>query len=87
MGKSRRGGLDIQEMCGAVLIVIATGMGTDTLAMTMGLVTAGHDVTAVDRNAAALTELAKQAAGLKGRMQTVVADLAHPDSFAHVSSG
>ena len=81
--QSRRGDLDIQEMCGAFLIAIATGMGTDTLAMTMGLVTAGHDVT--DRNAAALTELAKQAAGLKGRLQTVVADLPHPYSFAHVT--
>jgi len=39
----------------------------------------------VDQNAAALAEIAKQAAGLKGRVQTVVADLAHPDSFAHVT--
>jgi NAD(P)-dependent dehydrogenase (short-subunit alcohol dehydrogenase family) len=55
------------------------------LAMTMGLINAGHDVTAVDRNAAALAELGKQAAGSKGSVQTVTADLAHPDSFGHVT--
>ncbi len=66
--------------------VIVTGAASGIgLAMTMGLVTAGNDVTAVDRNAATLAELAKQAAGLKGRVQTVLADLAHPDSFAHVT--
>jgi NAD(P)-dependent dehydrogenase (short-subunit alcohol dehydrogenase family) len=66
--------------------VIVTGAASGIgLAMTMGLLTAGHDVTAVDRNAAALAELEKQAAGLKGSVQTVPADLAHPDSFAHVA--
>jgi NAD(P)-dependent dehydrogenase (short-subunit alcohol dehydrogenase family) len=66
--------------------VIVTGAASGIgLAMTIGLVTAGHEVTAVDRNAAALAELVKQAAGLKGRVQTVVADLAHPDSFAHIT--
>ena len=34
---------------------------------------------------AALAELEKQAAGLKGSVQTVTADLAQPDSFAHVT--
>jgi len=53
--------------------------------MTMGLINAGHDVTAVDRNAVTLAELGKQAMGLKGSVQTVTADLAHPDSFAHVT--
>ena len=53
--------------------------------MTLGLLTAGHDVTAVDRNAAALAALGKQAVGLKGAVQTVTADLAHADSFAHVT--
>jgi NADP-dependent 3-hydroxy acid dehydrogenase YdfG len=44
--------------------VIVTGAASGIgLAMTMGLINAGHDVTAVDRNAAALAELGKQAAG------------------------
>ena len=66
--------------------VIVTGAASGIgLAMTMGLVTSGHDVTAVDRNATALAELTMQAVGLKGRVQTIIADLAHPDSFAHVT--
>jgi NAD(P)-dependent dehydrogenase (short-subunit alcohol dehydrogenase family) len=66
--------------------VIVTGAASGIgLAMTMGLIEAGHSVTAVDRNAAALAELGKQAAGSKGSVQTVTADLAHPDSFAHVT--
>ena len=66
--------------------VIVTGAASGIgLAMTMGLIEAGHDVTAVDRNAAALAELEKQAAGLKGSVQTVTADLTQPDSFAHVA--
>jgi len=60
----------------------ASGMG---LSMTMGLLTAGHDVTAVDRNAAGLAELAKRAANLRGSVNLVTADLAQPDSFAHVT--
>ena len=66
--------------------VIVTGAASGIgLAMTLGLMKAGHDVTAVDRNADALGELAKQAAGLKGSVHTVLADLAQPDSFAHVT--
>ena len=66
--------------------VIVTGAASGIgLAMTMGLIEAGHDVTAVDRNATALAELGKQAVGSKGSVQTVTADLAHPDSFAHVT--
>jgi NAD(P)-dependent dehydrogenase (short-subunit alcohol dehydrogenase family) len=66
--------------------VIVTGAASGIgLAMTMGLIKAGHDVTAVDRTAAALAELEKQAVGSKGSLQTVTADLAHPDSFAHVT--
>ena len=41
----------------------ASGMG---LAMTIALLTSGHDVTAVDRNGAALAELARRAANLRG---------------------
>ena len=66
--------------------VIVTGAASGIgLAMTLGLIKAGQDVTAVDRNAAALGELEKQANGLKGSALTVVADLAQPDSFAHVA--
>ncbi len=60
----------------------ASGMG---LSMTIALLTAGHDVTAVDRNGAALAELAKRAANLRGSVNPVTADLAQPDSFAHVA--
>lgn len=67
--------------------VIVTGAASGIgLAMTMGLITAGHDVTAVDRNASTLADLAKSAAGLKGSVETVTADLAHPDSFAHITA-
>jgi len=66
--------------------VIVTGAASGIgLAVTMGLIEAGHDVTAVDRNAAALAELGKQASGSKGSVQAVTADLAHADSFAHVT--
>ena len=61
----------------------ASGIG---LAMTMGLVERGHVVTAVDRNSIALAKLEKQVGGLKGSIQTVTADLAHPDSFAYVTA-
>lgn len=60
----------------------ASGMG---LAMTIALLTAGHDVTAVDRNAAGLADLAKRAANLPGNANLVAADLAQSDSFAHVT--
>src|SRR5262249_6027107 len=66
--------------------VIVTGAASGIgLAMTMGLIKAGHDVTAVDRNAGALAELEKQAAGSTGNVQTIMADLTEPDSFAHVT--
>src|SRR6266700_850624 len=51
------------NMASANKAVIVTGAASGIgLAMTMGLITAGHDVTAVDRNAAGLMELGKQAA-------------------------
>lgn len=66
--------------------VIVTGAASGIgLAMTMGLIGAGHDVTAVDRNATALADLAKKAMGQKGSVETVQTDLAHPDSFAHIA--
>jgi len=61
----------------------ASGLG---LAMTTGLLTAGHNVTAVDRNTAGLAELERQAQGLEGTVLTVAADFAHPDSFAQVAA-
>ena len=68
------------------IAVIVTGAASGIgLAMTMGLMKAGHDVVAVDRNTDALAELSKQGAGLKGSVHTVTADLAQPDSFAHVT--
>jgi NAD(P)-dependent dehydrogenase (short-subunit alcohol dehydrogenase family) len=60
----------------------ASGMG---LTMTIGLLTAGHDVTAVDRNGPALAELTKRAANLRGIVNPVTADLAQLDSFGHVA--
>ena len=69
---------------GAVIVTgAASGIG---LAMTMGLLKVGHDVTAVDRDAAGLAQLERQAHGLKGSLQSVAADLAHPDSFAQVTA-
>src|SRR5215510_11594026 len=68
------------------IAVIVTGAASGIgLAITMGLIKAGHDVVAVDRNADALAQLSKQAAGLKGSVHTVTADLAQPDSFALVT--
>lgn len=66
--------------------VIVTGAGSGIgLAMTLALLGAGHDVTAVDRNASGLADLGKRAAGLPGHINPIVADLAQPDSFAHIA--
>jgi NAD(P)-dependent dehydrogenase (short-subunit alcohol dehydrogenase family) len=65
-----------------ILTGAASGIG---LAMTMGLLEAGYDLTAVDRDAKGLADLATRAHGLRGGLQTVAADLAHPDSIAHVA--
>jgi NAD(P)-dependent dehydrogenase (short-subunit alcohol dehydrogenase family) len=61
----------------------ASGIG---LALAMALLAEGHGVTAVDRNEAALAALAARAQGLAGTLDTVAADLAHPDSFARVAA-
>ena len=67
--------------------VIVTGAASGIgLAMAMALLTEGHSVTAVDRNGAALDRLAARAVGLRGVVNTVTADLAHPDSFAQVTA-
>jgi NAD(P)-dependent dehydrogenase (short-subunit alcohol dehydrogenase family) len=74
------------EMASDNKAVIVTGAASGIgLAMTLGLIGAGHDVIAVDRNAAALADLAKQAAGNKGSVHTLAADLTQPDSFAHIA--
>src|SRR5215217_8412696 len=66
--------------------VIVTGAASGIgLAITMGLIAAGHDVTAADRNAAALKALAAHATGLKGSVITIEADLALQDSFALIA--
>ena len=68
-------------------VVIVTGAASGIgLAMTNGLMAAGHDVVAVDRNNAALADLARKAAATNGSVLTVAADLAHQDSFAHVTA-
>ena len=71
-----------QENKAIIVTGAASGMG---LSMTIALLTTGHDVTAVDRNATGLAELAKRAANLPGTVNPVTADLAQPDSFAHVT--
>jgi NAD(P)-dependent dehydrogenase (short-subunit alcohol dehydrogenase family) len=67
-------------------VVIVTGAASGIgLAMTIGLITRGYDVAAVDRNAAALAELGRQATRLQGSVETVTADLTDPESFAQVT--
>ncbi|MGE0701420.1 MAG: SDR family NAD(P)-dependent oxidoreductase [Hyphomicrobiaceae bacterium] len=67
--------------------VIVTGAASGIgLAMAMGLVKAGHQVLATDRNATALADCAAKAQGLPGRMVTLAADLAEPDSFAQIAA-
>jgi NAD(P)-dependent dehydrogenase (short-subunit alcohol dehydrogenase family) len=74
------------DMSAQQSVVIVTGAASGIgLAMTVGLLKAGHDVTAVDRNAAGLAELERQAQGLQGSVLPVTADFAHPDSFAQVT--
>lgn len=66
--------------------VIVTGAASGIgLAMTLALLKAGHDVTAVDRNDVTLAELAKQAEDFRGELNPIAADLAQSDTFAHVT--
>ncbi len=62
----------------AIVTGAASGIGR---AMTLGLLRAGVDVAAVDRNEAALAALAATVQDMQGTMQTVPADLARPDAF------
>ena len=75
-------GSTVQDNQSVIVTGAASGMG---LAMTIALLTAGHDVTAVDRNSAGLAEMTKRSANLRGSVNAVTADLAQPDSFAHVA--
>ena len=69
------------------LAVIVTGAASGIgLAMTMGLLNAGHDVIAADRNGGLLAALENRAANLPGKVQTVTADLTQTDSFAAIAA-
>ena len=62
--------------------VIVTGAASGIgLAMTMGLIDGGARRYSGRSQCRALAELEKQAAGLKGSVQTVTADLTQPDSL------
>jgi NAD(P)-dependent dehydrogenase (short-subunit alcohol dehydrogenase family) len=62
----------------AIVTGAASGIGR---AMTLGLLGAGVDVAAVDRNEAGLAALAATVHDKPGAMQTIPADLAQPDAF------
>src|ERR1700739_613741 len=69
----------------AIVTGAASGIGR---AMTLGLLDAGVDVAAVDRNDAGLAALAATVQGKPGTMQTIPADLARPAAFdAMVAAG
>ncbi len=67
----------------AIVTGAASGIGR---AMTLGLLGAGVDVAAVDRNETSLAALAATVQDKAGTMQTIPADLARPDSFDFVVS-
>ncbi len=62
----------------AIVTGAASGIGR---AMTLGLLGAGVDVAAVDRDDTGLAALAATVHDKPGTMQTIPADLARPDSF------
>ena len=69
---------------------IVTGAGSGIgRAIALGLLGAGVDVAAVDREEAWLGTLTEAAAAARpaGALQTIAADLSHPDSFARIVSG
>lgn len=69
----------------AVVTGAASGLGR---AMTLGLLQAGIEVAAVDKEHQWLAELASAATErrLPGTLQTIRADLAQPDSFARIAA-
>jgi NAD(P)-dependent dehydrogenase (short-subunit alcohol dehydrogenase family) len=62
----------------AIVTGAASGIGR---AMTVGLLDAGIDVAAVDRNEAGLAALAATVGDKAGAVQTIPADLSKPDAF------
>ena len=69
-------------MAGEKKIAIVTGAASGIgRAMTLGLLGAGVDVAAVDRNEAGLAALAATVHDKPGAIQTIPADLAQPDAF------
>lgn len=67
----------------AIVTGAASGLGR---AMSLGLLGAGIDVAAVDRNAALLDSLQADAAAKPGALQTITADLAQPDVFTRIAA-
>jgi NAD(P)-dependent dehydrogenase (short-subunit alcohol dehydrogenase family) len=68
-------------------VVIVTGGASGIgLAMATGLIAAGHDVMAVDRNQGALDAFAGSATGKRGRAATLACDLTQADSAAQIVS-
>jgi len=65
----------------AVVTGAARGLGR---AMVLGLLRAGHDVVAVDRDERELSALDKDANGLGGRIATIASDLTDPASAARI---
>ena len=69
-------------MAGEKKIAIVTGAASGIgRAMTLGLLGAGVDVAAVDRDETGLAALAATVHDKPGAMQTIPADLARPDAF------
>ena len=74
-------------MAGEKKIAIVTGAASGIgRAMTLGLLDAGVDVAAVDRNEAGLAALAATVQGKPGAMQSIPADLARPEAFDMIVS-
>ena len=74
-------------MAGDKKIAIVTGAASGIgRAMTLGLLGAGVDVAAVDRNEAGLAALAATVHDRPGTMQSIPADLARPDAFDAIVS-
>ncbi len=67
----------------AIVTGAASGIGR---AMAMGLIGAGFDVIAVDRNAELLGTMAAEAAGRSGTVVPVQADLTQPASFDMIAN-
>jgi NAD(P)-dependent dehydrogenase (short-subunit alcohol dehydrogenase family) len=67
----------------AIVTGAASGIGR---AMAMGLVGAGFDVVAVDRNAALLVTMPAEAAGKPGTVTPLEADLSQPASFELITN-